>query len=492
MPKQKFIQILLSLDKAELKQAARFLASPFHNSNKNIIRLFEYLKSAHPNYTEENIKLEMLHKKVFPSKTFNEKIIRNLVYELNERLIEFLAVKNFLNDSFAFEKHLIRESEKLKLPQIAAESIKRADGILSGVDIRDENYYNSRVFIEQARYAYEFSEVPMGKNVVLSNIREAYIKNASSYFILLMISEYFAKKNREKQVNSAIELKLSEHIISFLDTEIENYKNETPVYLLYKFIKLTPETTNDEYFKLKELTLNNRNKISNSIFSDFILELYNHCKTKQQLGSSEYSEEAFGLLEFMDENNLLLEPDGSVLEHNYTNAAAAALRMKKTDWALSFIQKYKVHLAPAIRENAYYYNMAALNFILGVNSGKEKSLYLEKAMDFLKAVKTEDFYHTTRVNNLLLMTYYEQGVPEPAFSLIDTYRHFLHSNKLIPKNLQKRYQNFINYVHRLMHIVTGSKKTSVDRLRQDVLNNETEYKKWLLAKIDELEKKNNK
>lgn len=492
MARQKYINILCSLDKAGLKQLSRFLVSPFHNSNKNIIRLFEYLKAIHPHYQDDKIKLEALHKKVFPSRPFNEKIIRNLVYELTEKISGFLSVQNFMNDRLAFEKHLISESENRKLIHLVSERIGKADELLSGVEIRDENYYNSRVFIEQARYNCEFSEVPMGKSVVLSNIREEYIRNASSYFILLMISEYFAKKNREKQVNSAIELKLSEHILSFLDAEIENYKNETPIYLLYKFIKLTPETTTDEYFMLKELTLKNRKKISNSTFSDFILELYNHCKTKQQLGDNRYSEEAFKLLEYMDENNLLLEPDGSVLEHNYTNAIAAALRMQKTEWALGFIQKYKNLLAASIRENAYYYNMAALNFILGVNSVNEKNTFLEKAMEFLKAVKTEDFYHTTRVNNLLLMTYYEQGVLEPAYSLIDTYRHFLHGNKLIPSSLQKRYLNFLNYVNRLMNILTGSKKTSIDRLRQDVINNETEYKKWLMAKIEELEKKQNK
>lgn len=487
MHKKKYLLILSSLEKEELKSLSRFLLSPVHNANKNIVKLFNYVKSLPVEQAEEKTELKILYKKIFPSKAYNEKIIRNLVYEFTNRLEDFLAVKNFLSDPLSFEKHLLEEAEMKKLDKITKEHLKTADEILSGVTTRDERYYSSKAFIEQKRYNIEYPEVPMGKSIALSNIKEEYIKNTSSFFILVMLSEYFQKINRENQINSSIELKLAEQIMSFLDTEIGNYKDEPSIYLLYRFLKLSMETSAGELEELKNITLENREKIPQSYFKDFILELYNFCKQKQQGGFSEFGSKAFELLSFMEENGLLLERDGTMLEHNYTNSAASAVRIGKLDWATGFIQKYKSYLPENLRENAYCYNMAVVNFISGINSNEKKTPLLENAMEYLSSVKTEDFYHTTRINNLLLLIYFELNIFETAYSLIDTYRHFLHNNSLIPASLQKRYLNFLNYINRLINIKSGSRKTSLERLKLDVLNNETEYKKWLISKIEELE-----
>lgn len=488
MVKAKHILIMKSLNREEMKLLSRFIYSPMHNSNKNLIKLFEYVKTLHPDYPDDKTSPEILHKKIFPAKPYNEKIIRNLIYEFTDKLELFLALNNFINSKIAITKHLLEESELKKLGKISEEHLKKAETILSEVYIKDESYYSSKAFIELKRFAHEFTGVPLGKSLALSNIKEEYIKNTSCFFILSILTEYFNRINRANQIKSTTELKLAEKILDFLDTEIENYKEETPIYLLYRFLKLNNDTGIEAYYELKQLTIENLGKISKSYFKDFIFELYNYCKNKQQHGLKEFGGEAFELLKFMDDKNLFTETDNTILEHNYTNCVASAVRVGKNEWALEFIEKYKPKLPKNIRENAYCYNLAVVCFIKGVNSpGSAKKSCFEDALCYLGKVRTNDFFHTTRVNNLKLLLYYELTSYEPAYSLIDTYRHFLHNNSLIPETLKSRYLNFINFMNRLFNIKTDSRKTSIDKLKLDVINGETEYKKWIISKIEELE-----
>ncbi len=44
MQKSKFIDIIKTFSKEELRQFRDFLHSPFHNTNKNVIKIFELIR----------------------------------------------------------------------------------------------------------------------------------------------------------------------------------------------------------------------------------------------------------------------------------------------------------------------------------------------------------------------------------------------------------------------------------------------------------------
>ena len=73
-------------------------------------------------------------------------------------------------------------------------------------------------------------------------------------------------------------------------------------------------------------------------------------------------------------------------------------------------------------------------------------------------------------------------------SLIDSFRIYLRRNKVISKNLQREYINYLGFVKKLMMLSSGEKKT-IQKFRARVMAaTSPTHKKWLLEKIDLIER----
>ncbi len=87
----------------------------------------------------------------------------------------------------------------------------------------------------------------------------------------------------------------------------------------------------------------------------------------------------------------------------------------------------------------------------------------------------------------MLKIYYELGNIEQAYSLVDSYKHFLSSTKEITEIYLKRYEKFLKYYFYLLRIKSGQSKEKPAFIlskieKEDKINN----KKWLLEKAAEL------
>jgi hypothetical protein len=485
----RFFQVLSSLNKDEFKILGKFLKSPIHNSNKNLMKLYQFLRQIYPDFESEKINLELIHKKVFTGKIFNEKITRNLTYEFCDNIETFFSFINYSNNKFSYQKHLLEELNKRKLDHFVKANLKNADELAANHKIKDNESYSFKAFLEKARFMHEFKEVPMGKSLVLNNIQKEYLKNIFNNFLLILLQEYIDMKDRGTTIKSEMDISHIEPHLKYLNGNIEAYKDETSIYLMFKYLHLNEQTCKEEYFELKNITISSKENISEELFKDFILQLYNFCKIKEREGQKEFGYESFELIKFIDYNNMFCESDGMIIEHNYTNTIATAIRLKEVAWAMEFANKYKNKIPEKVRENTFNYNMAAICYSTSSTcEGNKKKEYENKALDFLTKVKTSDFYYMTRVNNLQLMVYYDKNDLEPIFSLVDAYRHYIHSNELIPDDLRIRYSNFINFISRLANIKSGSGRVSlIYKLKLEVQSATTEYKQWLIKRIEEIE-----
>lgn len=91
MHKSKSVALLSSFSRDEIKSFGDFLRSPFFNNNSRVVKLFEELKKAHPEYESRSISKENLYKKLFPGKAYNDQVIKNLNTELFKLEKDFLA-----------------------------------------------------------------------------------------------------------------------------------------------------------------------------------------------------------------------------------------------------------------------------------------------------------------------------------------------------------------------------------------------------------------
>ena len=86
---------------------------------------------------------------------------------------------------------------------------------------------------------------------------------------------------------------------------------------------------------------------------------------------------------------------------------------------------------------------------------------------------------------MLLKTYYELKEVNALDSLIDSFRIYLHRNKLISRDVRQQYMNVLRFVRKLPLEKTYDKE-SVQKLKGQIESCKAlAAKQWLLEKVDE-------
>src|SRR5690606_16709325 len=127
MISSKAIDILDTFSDEELKEFGQFIRSPFFNTNKNLVRLFDVVKGAlsrdDPAITEEYV-----YGEIFPGKKYNYGIFKNLLSEMYVQVCEYLAVKRVRQKTGDKNTYLIKELVDRKLVKQADKWIKTTKG----------------------------------------------------------------------------------------------------------------------------------------------------------------------------------------------------------------------------------------------------------------------------------------------------------------------------------------------------------------------------
>jgi tetratricopeptide (TPR) repeat protein len=151
--------------------------------------------------------------------------------------------------------------------------------------------------------------------------------------------------------------------------------------------------------------------------------------------------------------------------------------MKEFRWLKKFIETYTEKLRPEYRENMKYLARANLDFAQGK---------FEKALENISKVKYDIFIYKFDVKNLMLKIYYELNLFDPAFSLIDAFKHFLSENKEHAEIYRMQYGNFLRIYGKLLKAKESGKTGEVDFLSEEVDSTEALASRiWLKEKINE-------
>lgn len=490
----KLFLILSSLTPHELKELGKYISSPFHNSNKALIRFYNLLKKHYPDFVSRTLEIENTHKKLFPGKKFNSAVMRNLISEMIQITEEYLALINFKNDALETKKHLLKELQTRNIEKLFEKNIEEANKILENSKVRDEYYYANKYELESIRRTFYELKVPVGKRRLVHGILPDEIENLTYAFFIQILREYFSLYNVQSQLNFEYGYKFFDEIMNHIEREKQTYEKVPMIYILHSFLSLFIRGGNEELIPtLKEMIDKNMGIMNKEDFDNFYTELYNYYKHKQFLGDKSFGRKSFELIKEMLKKDVFIKRGNIMTDHAYTNIVHAAVRERELEWAEDFNSKYKNRVSMFHRENAFSYNIAVINYMKGfrIDDTKQKKQYYDKALEYLAKVKSEDFYYMTRIKNLLVKIYYELKDFEHAKGIIASYKQYLTKNKIIPKDLYQRYMNFINFANKLIKIGTDGDFYASSQLKKQITeSNNTEYKGWLIERLREIEIRN--
>ncbi len=482
MSENQLVHILKSLNVYELNSLGKFIGSPYFNTNGKIIIYYEELKNYLKGITGLPSKPEIFSK-MYPNEKYNDGRMRYLTSELLKLVEEYFAQqalkKDPYNNCLYSFKGLIGKNQL----KPAEKKLAEAEKYLTNKNYPNELYYY---------YMHSFSSNSGYIKLVNEEIPDAEIFNREAEnIIMLMLTIIYQATYNINTLSASFNVKAEYNIISdlLLSFDMEGFTEKLRsighpkariAELYFSLLQLIwkPENTSG-YFKIKGMISGLVNELNRQDIYNIITALRSFCIQRELEGKSEFSSERFEL------NKLSLKLDAySFSEQRYMqfndfrNFLYVALFFKEYDWAENFIKEYSLKLQPELRENAVLLAEASVAFHM-----KD----YEKAREYLAKVKPDLLYFKHDVKRMELIICYENGEYTAAIEMIDSYKHFLKSNKGVSELRKDAVWNYLNIALDIVKIKTGESRKQPQAIMKTLEKTKPLANKvWLKDKLNDL------
>lgn len=483
----KLIYILRLFSKDEIKSFEKFIISPYFAVGRDVSGLYSILKKYHPQFDIEDLKKEAVYKKLFGNGKFNEKKLKNLSSDLTRLAEQFLVHESVKKDRTSAEKILaesykIRNAEKLFLLTLNSLEKKIEENLFSSVHCFKEEEKKERLKEE-----YYIGVNRFDRSIPLR------IKYTDYFTLTFLVS--FLRKLREKIILPGYyKIPFESPLINSMQANLDfeglmdslrksNFDMLWLMEIYYNLYKCMAEPGHKSYYrKFKQQFLENIAKFSRAEKYFILNDCVSYCIQEDRSEQTEYMNEELDVYEHMFAENAYSPGEEEYLSVVlYRNIMLLALDLGNYEWLGKFIETHSDKLKPDFRENMVNLASANLHFSKGE---------FEKALICTGKVEYDFFLYKTDIKNLMLKIYYELGLYDQAFSLIDAFRHFLHDTDEISRFYKFQHQNFLNIYNKLLKARSDGDISGIDFVLNEMNSlGLVTSKKWLMNKGNELLKK---
>jgi hypothetical protein len=446
----KLLKLFKTLNPKELILFEDFVKSPYFNSHKQVISLFEYLKKYAPDFdNSKKLEKSYVYTQLYKSKAYDDNFFASIISKLLKLLEDFLAYEAFSEKTGEKELLTLRCIRKRKLEKHFKSYEKIIEKQISETAKQhsDSNYFSMLFAEEQDKWFIE------GGGRVHHFALQKQSDELDSYYLIEKLKIACDMLNRNRVSNATYECKWIDEIYKIAATRI--IENENILLLAYRHTyAMLLEISEGKYRDLKQLLENNLKIIS----SDDLKSLYgyalNFCIGMVNSGKLVYFSEILVLYKSMLNENLLFI-ENYLPAWEYKNIVTAALRSNEIQWAENFLESYKSKIEPSQQENAYTYNMASFLF--------ECSRYKEALRLLHNVAFVNPTYHIgAKIIQIKIFT--ESGDWDIALSSLDAFAGYLRRNKEIAEYQKKSNLNFISACRSLVQLVSKSEWQADEKL----------------------------
>lgn len=485
MVNKNLIRLLKSFTKAEFSEFEKFAASPYFARDRNVIPLLRYLKKLYPEYPEEKINLEFIHKKIFPGKPFSEAAIRMQVSVLISLCKDFLSVSKFLENKNNAKFYLLEELENRDISEILISEISQLEKNIDSEKSITLDYINSAFKLN----TFKISQYEMeGKN---TEIPELYYSNGDFLPVDVIVKlinnvqDIISARNSYKVNNKKVFSEALLENINF-DKLIEYAAEKKPKgyqLVLFYYYRLKFYTSNGDinfFYKAKDVVFNHWNSFAHFECYCMMLNLANCCWWQIKLGNMSFKADLFEIYKLWLKTDFIIKPGYSYMDiQNYKNILYLALNLNEFKWAEDFMNEYSSKLSIRHSDDVKNYSLALLHY--------NKKEY-DKALDMLKRTDYKNYVYKMECYLLMLKIYYEINAADSLFSLADSYKHFLDKHKNENLLVGQRHINFVKTLIKLQKVKLSLNRAKLMEVKKITINNKLiTSREWLLKQITLLE-----
>lgn len=417
MHRTKLIEALRTLRTRERTRWLQYVNSDFFNKHDDLRRLAAYLLSFAPAFDPEKLEKPFVWRHLFgPDEPYSELKLNNLISDLYELLLGFLAHTGAENNAIDRQLHAANALLDRNLDAQAAAVLARARELLD----RQSTQTARRQFLE-LRW-WETAEILDSRRS--RRLAGEHLPRQSEANDIAFVLE-------KLRLGAAL---LNRHGLSVLSAEeqprwlpairqwctSEPLLSDLPAVRVYLAAFDLLEAPSPEHFIRLTTLLDEHHPL---LEAEELAALYqyalNYCIRRINDGHPEGYREALDLYRTLLDRNVLLR-QGRLSQWTYKNITTAGLRSGAFAWTEQFLHQYRDALPPGERDNAFAYNMAALNF--------EKQDFHATLLT-LQNVEFTDFTYHLGAKILQLKCYYLLDETEALTALLEAARQLLRRNR---------------------------------------------------------------
>lgn len=456
------LDFFLSFSDNELREAKKFLRSPYFNKREDVVLLFDYLL-----LQKEKKKPDWDREKAYQYATketkFEEAKMRHLMSYLMQLLLRFLSIQHYEKDSNQTELNLYKALKTRNLEKKSNQIF--TDGIKT---LEQEVLRNKHYHFQKFQWLSEQFDEAMKKRRTGDLQIESMTEEFTKYYLSEALRQASALLSYQNVTSQQFDLSFADDLIRLVENK--NYQSIPAIAVYYhSFFSLKNPNEVQHFFELKKVLTHEWRSFPKEEISDIYRIAINYCIKKQNKGESTFIREGFELYKMGIENEILLEK-GVLSVFTYNNVHLLADKLGEFDWIISFLGKYKSLLPVEQREHHYQFNLAQFYF---------RRKQYDKAMPLLQTLEFQDVLHNLDARKMLLIMYFDLDEHKALSAHLDSFAVYLQRQKLVGYH-KESFSNLLKFAKKLLIINSLSKKEK-EILRKEIDNCKVVAEKnWLL------------
>ena len=481
MYSNKLIQLLKSFSRREMTRLVEFAYSPYFNKHEGVRALLSYLSDIFPGFDARRCQRAQIFQALFPGQAHDQARLA-LLFTYAMRLAEhFLSLEQLAEEGEEWQRvHLLRRLRALQQYKLYERCLAEAAAELEEATLRDSAWHYRRYQLAAEADAYYTMVSERRTDDSLEQKQQALDR----FYLTEKLRDACEMKVRSRILKVQYASPLADWAAREVEQHYEDYAAEPAIAMYFSLNRMVSEKDRAHYFEAVKALERNQAFLPIGELKAIYNYFQNYCIQQINQGEGAFLGELFKLYQAQLERGLLLE-GGCLSEWHYKNITTTGLRLREMAWVRQFIEAYQEKLPSEVRDNAYRFNLASYYY-----ADEQYSQVLR----LLTQVEYSDLRYSLGAKALLLRTYYDLEEYEALNSLVDSFKQYLHRNKLMADVRRQGYYNLFLLTRRAAQLRYNLSYYSRERCRAELLKLRHSIGKagaifnqgWLLEKVEAL------
>ncbi len=418
MKGKKLIQLLQSLREEEFKRLQSFIQSPFHNSNKRLLKVYRLLKLHFPDFQSKQLEEKRLFSQLFPGDQFDDYKLRRLFSQFTKLVEQYLTHLELEEQDFIASKLYVKAlSRRDTYPQFVKEIKGLKESLISQAFRDEENYF------ECIQLDYLYFNHPLTEKYTLKDDSLDRMYQELDFFYVLAKYKYgIGLKNRDRILRKKSATSLPPLLV---EAAGQATITDHPLLSLYQLVWALFESPNDSsFYDLKKAFFPEIAALRRDDQRNIFLSGLNYTNRQINKGVHPFYQESLEWYKLGLKHDLIIE-NGNMTGVAFNNICLLGCIVQDFDWTRQFIEHYQIYLDPSIKEDAMTANMGVLYFHQGDFKNTISTLY-NHSFSKVYQLRTRLIIARAAFEQLLL----KQDVYDFLISQIEAFEKFIARDRL--------------------------------------------------------------